>query len=166
MMQAAPELLFATVAGLIGGAAALFFFGWPLGKVMLRATRTDRRIVLPLAFTITLVGVFALRRSTFDVFVLLIAGVVGYFMIRYGYPPIAAGVALILGPGFEANLRLGLLLEDSNIVAFVARPWTAVILTACVALLAYGTWQTLRSDRRRLGTTDTTEAPAHDGSGR
>ncbi|MPZ14677.1 MAG: hypothetical protein GEU73_09690 [Chloroflexi bacterium] len=148
MMQESPELFYATVAGLLGGALILLFGGWPLGTLLLKVVRLDRRLIFPLAFVLTHIGVFSLRRSIFDIFVLLVFGLVGYFMLRYGYSTAAAGVGLLLGEGFESNLRQGLLLMDSSLIAFVTRPWTAAILTVAFALLLYGTISTVRITRR------------------
>jgi putative tricarboxylic transport membrane protein len=148
MMKEAPELLYATVAGLLGGALFLLLFGWPLGKLMLRVTRLDRRIVLPLAFVVTHVGIYSLRRSVFDVFLMLFFGVVGYFMLRYGFSTAAAAIALVLGAGFESNLRQGLLLMDSDLWAFVSRPWTATFLAVSLLLLVYGSYTTVKNLRQ------------------
>jgi putative tricarboxylic transport membrane protein len=148
LMREAPELLHATAAGLIGTAFFLLLFGWPIGKLVLRVARLDRQVVLPMAFAITLIGVYAFRRSTFDVLVTIVFGVIGYFMIRYGFPVLAASVAMVLGPGFERELRAGLLLMRNDPIRFVSRPWTAGLLILGVILIGYGVRAT-RIERRR-----------------
>jgi putative tricarboxylic transport membrane protein len=148
MMRAAPELLYATVSGLLGAALMLMLFGWQLGKLMLLITKIDRSVVLPLALVTTLVGVFAVRQSLFDVGVTLFFGFIGYYMLRYGFPVVAAAVAAVLGAGFESNLRQGILLMDSDPVKFLSRPWTAGILFVALLLLIYGTIGTIRMIRR------------------
>jgi putative tricarboxylic transport membrane protein len=153
MMRGAPELLYATVAGLLGGALLLTLFGWQIGKAVLMFTRIDRGVILPCAFAVTIVGVFAFRNSLFDAGVTLAFGVIGYFMLRYGFPVVATAVAAVLGSGFETNLRQGILLMDSDPVKFLGRPWTAGIMTVVVLLLAYGTYNTIklmRRDRERM----------------
>ncbi|MPZ59815.1 MAG: hypothetical protein GEU93_00690 [Propionibacteriales bacterium] len=159
LITESPELLYATVAGLLGTVFYLFLIGWPTAKLVLQVSRVDRRIVLPLALLMTLVGVYSLRRSVFDVFVLLICGVIGYFMLRYGYSIQAAGVAVILAGGFESNLRQGLLLEDSSLIGFATRPWTAVILSAALALIVYGTMATVRLVRRERRLAESGQLP-------
>jgi putative tricarboxylic transport membrane protein len=144
MMRAAPELLYATVAGLLGGALLLLLFGWQIGKIVLMFTKIDRSVVLPCAFAITMIGVYAFRSSLFDVSLTLIFGLIGYFMLRYGFPVVATAVAAVLGAGFETNLRQGILLMDSDPVKFLSRPWTAAILSVALLLLIYGTVSTIR----------------------
>lgn len=147
LLQASPQLLYATVAGLLGAAIAIIALGWSVQKVLLRLIQLDRRVVFPLAFLLTQVGVYSLRRSVFDVLVLLACGLIGYYMLRFGYSTPAAAVGLLLGAGFESNLRQGLLLMDSDVIAFVSRPWTATILSLCLVLLVYGTVSTIRLNR-------------------
>jgi putative tricarboxylic transport membrane protein len=148
MMQAAPELLYATVAGLLGGALLLLLLGWQIGKVVLMFTKIDRSVVLPCAFVVTIIGVYSTRNSLFDVGLTLVFGFIGYFMLRYGFPVVATAVAAVLGAGFETNLRQGILLMDSDPVKFLSRPWTAAILTLAFLLLVYGTIGTIKEMRR------------------
>jgi putative tricarboxylic transport membrane protein len=149
LMRESPQLLYAAVAGLLGGSLFLVLLGWPLGKLLLKLVLLDRKVVLPVALGVTIIGVYALRRSLFDVYVLILFGLLGYFMLRYGYSTAAAAVGMILGPGLEANLRLGLLLMDSSVVKFVTRPWTAAILLVAVVLLVYGAIGNSRISRQR-----------------
>jgi putative tricarboxylic transport membrane protein len=154
LMQESPELLHATVAGLLGGSVLLLAFGWPLARLLLRVIHLDRRVILPLVFVVTHVGIYSLRQSLFDVIVLLGFGIIGYFMIRYGYSTAAAAIGLLLGAGFESNLRQGMLLADSSFWQFVTRPWTASILLAALALLAYGIYGTIKTTRRERALLD------------
>ena len=149
LMRESPELLHAAVAGLIGGSLFVLLIGWPLGKLLLKLILLDRRVVLPIALGLTMIGVYALNRSVFDVYVLIGFGFIGYFMLRYGYSTAAAAVGMILGPGMELNLRQGLLLMDGDIVRFVTRPWTAVVLLVAIALLIYGSLGNVRMRQRR-----------------
>lgn len=148
LITEAPELLHATAAGLIGGALFILFFGWSIGRLMLLVTRLDRQIVFPVAFLVVLVGVYSIRRAPFDVFTALIFGIIGYYMMRYGYPIVAAAVAMVLGPGFEEKFRTGLLLERNSLWGFFTRPWTALILAMALVLLVYGIRGTLQEIQR------------------
>ena len=159
LMQQSPELLYAAVGGLLGGSLFLMVAGWPTGKLLLKVVLLDRRAVLPVAMALTIIGVFALNRSIFDVWLLILFGLIGYFMLRYGYSTAAAAVGLILGPGLETNLRQGLLLMDGSVWRFVSRPWTGTILAASIALLIYGAVGTIRMSRREEAVP---EGPARD----
>jgi putative tricarboxylic transport membrane protein len=83
-----------------------------------------------------------------DVAIALICGIIGYFMMRYGYSVAAAALAVFLGRDFERNLRIGLQFYDQSWYEFFSRPITAAIMTVAIALLAYGVVQQIRMRRR------------------
>lgn len=147
MIRETPELLHASVAGLLLGTLGLALIGWPVALGLTRLVRIDRQLVLVGALVMTMLGTYTIDRSTFDVVLLLIFGIVGYFMLRYGYSVAAAALAAVLGSGLEDNLRSGLLLKGNDVIEFVSRPWTAAILAISFALLIYGTIGTLRLAR-------------------
>ena len=69
---------------------------------------------MPLVVAISLVGVFALRGNAADAWVALFFGVVGFAMLRAGYPLAPAVLGLILGPMIETNYRRGPLTLSSG----------------------------------------------------
>jgi putative tricarboxylic transport membrane protein len=144
MLQQTPEMLYAAVAGLLGATAFLAIVGWPIARLMAKLVSLDRSAVTASVLVLLLVGVFSLNQSMFDVIVCLVAGVVGYYMRRYGYSVAAAALGAILGAGLEKNLRGGLLLMENDATAFVTRPVTAVILVLVVGFLLLGLVQSYR----------------------
>ncbi len=148
MIREAPELLYACVAGLLGATVLLALIGWPISKALVYLVRLDRTMVLVGALGLTMLGIYTINRSVLEVFLMLGFGVVGYFMLRYGYSVAGASLAAVLGAGMENNLRSGLLLQDNSVWQFVSRPWTAGILLLALAFLAYGTVTTVRTARR------------------
>jgi putative tricarboxylic transport membrane protein len=148
LIRKAPELLYAASGGMLGSTFLLALIGWPVCLYMLKLMTLDRQLILIGCVLLTMIGVFTLRNSTFDVFVLVLFGAIGYYMRRYGYSVAGATIANILGYGMEGYLRKGLLLVEGSWWAFVTRPWTSVILGIAFGLLIYGTWGTIRLARR------------------
>jgi putative tricarboxylic transport membrane protein len=79
---------------------------------------------------------------------MLFFGVIGYFMLRYGFPTAGASIAFILGAGLEVNLRSGLMLKQGDVIAFVARPYTAIILCFSLVLLIFAIRSTVKLGRK------------------
>jgi putative tricarboxylic transport membrane protein len=149
LIRETPEMLYASTAGLLGGVLVLAAVGWPLAKAMLRVVLLDRSVVLVMALVLSIVGVYALRNSIFDVGVMLFFGVVGYFMLRYGYSTAAFALAVVLGRDFEGYLRRGILLTNNSFAEFITRPVTAVLVVLSLAMLGYGVYGMVREARRR-----------------
>ena len=148
LIKQAPQLLYAAGAGLWATTFMLAIIGWPLCMILYKIVTIDRTIVLLGALALCMLGVWTINSSSFDVLVMLAFGVVGYFMLRYGYSAAAASITAVLGRGFEAYLRRGFIICENNFWTFVSRPWTAVILVFCIALLVYGSIGTIRLARK------------------
>ena len=147
LIKETPEMLFAATAGLLGAILVLALLGWPIAKALLHIVTINRSVVLTMALVLSIIGVFALRNSIFDVIVMMFFGIVGYFMLRYGYSTAAFALAVVLGGEFEALLRRGILLVNSDWGEFFTRPITLTMVLLSAALLTYGIIGTVRDTR-------------------
>lgn len=149
MVVNAPELLFAAVAGLLAATLLLVGTGWGMARLMLKAVTLNRQAVIVLALAMVCMGTYALNTRVLDVAVALGAGVVGYFMLRYGYSTAAAALGVFLGKEFERALRIGLNMNDNSFATFFSRPITATIVCVALGLLVWGVVKR-RQMRRRI----------------
>lgn len=143
-----PELLHAAVAGLAGSTIILLAIGMRMAGWTLAVSRVDRQLVLVGALALVVLGAYAFRGSSADVVVMLLFGIIGYWMYRFGFNPAAAALAVVLGRGFESSLRYGLALSDDSFWRLVTRPVTATILLFSLAMLVAGLIREVRSRRR------------------
>jgi len=150
-----PELLYASVAGLLGATILLIVTGWWMATWMMKVVAINRSAVIVISLALVCLGVFTLG-GLFGVVTCLVFGVVGYFMMRYGYSVAAAALAAVLSAEFERTLRQGLNLMDNDPVKFLTRPWTATIIALAVGILAFGILS-IRRDRRMLAGAGTEE---------
>jgi putative tricarboxylic transport membrane protein len=84
----------------------------------------------------SLVGSYALNNSTFDMFVCVAAGVMGFFFQNGGFPMGPMVLALILGKMVESNLSRSLLLSKGSYAIFFTRSISVVLLLLTVMVLA------------------------------
>jgi len=148
MIRHTPQLLYAASGGMLASTFILALIGWPMSIYTLKLMTLNRQLILVGCVALTLVGVYTLNNSTFNVFLLVLFGAVGYYMRRYGYSVAGATIAVILGPGLESYLRRGLLLLDGDWWAFMSRPWTGLIFALSFGFLIYGAFGTIRLARR------------------
>jgi putative tricarboxylic transport membrane protein len=144
----APQLLYASIAGMLASTVFLLLTGWWMASMCLKAVSLNRQMVIVVALAMVVMGVYSLNANIFDVFVCGVCGIIGYFMIRYGYSTAAAALAVILGDGFERHLRFGLNITGGSWVKFLSRPITAFIVAGCAALLMYGTYRQIQFRRK------------------
>lgn len=101
------------------------FFGL---RVFVRLLRIPKHYLLPVIIALCAVGAFGVNNRMFDVWSMLIFGVIGYVMEKFDYPlsPIIIGV--ILGPIAEKYLRRGLMLTQGDFTPFLTKPIAATFL--------------------------------------
>lgn len=111
-----------------------------LGLSLLRMRGMVKLLELPnhylwvIILIFCMVGTYSINNSVFDVFMMMIFGAVGLFMLRFGFPAGPAVLGLILGPLAEANLRRALI-TDGWASVFTS-PIALVLLAISVAALA------------------------------
>lgn len=93
-------------------------------------------------------GVWAGGTSTFDVTLLALFGVAGYFARLLAFPPAPLLLALVLGDLLEQALRQSVTLSGANPAIFIARPTALGLLLLAALSVVY---PLLRARRRAPG---------------
>jgi putative tricarboxylic transport membrane protein len=65
-------------------------------------------------------------------------GILGYIFEKSGFPVIALGMAIILGPLMEANLRSSLMDPEFGFLMFFTRPIALIFMVLSVLMVIYG----------------------------
>lgn len=80
-------------------------------------------------------GTYSISNSSFDVMLMMLFGLIGLFMLRFGFPPGPAVLGLILGPLAESNLRRALVIDGWS--SILSSPIAVILLIiAALALVA------------------------------
>ena len=83
-------------------------------RLFTRVLSVPKVILTPIIFALCVIGSYAMRNNFFDVYTMLIAGVIGYFLTKIKVPTSPAILGLILGPMAEKNFRVALLKSKGN----------------------------------------------------
>jgi len=94
-------------------------------------------------------GSYAVNADPLDLVILLIIGLLGFVMRRYGWPVAPAVIGLILGPVAETNLRRALAIENGDLSVLVESWFSRVVLLVAVLAIAGPPLLRLISRRRR-----------------
>ena len=106
-------------------------------KLFARVTLIPTRILWPSVFVFSVVGAYALDQSMFDVWVAIIAGVIGFFMRRYGFSVVPLAIGLILGGMLEQRLGQSMVMLDEQWWMMFTRPLT-LFFFGLTALALFG----------------------------
>ena len=114
---------------------------------MLRVVTVPKAALFPVVLVLCTIGAFALSNTMSNVYVLLVFGLLGYAMVKAGFPLAPLIIGVVLGDQIEINL-IQALMTDSNPWNFVARPISGGLLAAAVASVLFSLWQHRRHRRR------------------
>lgn len=118
------SVIFMLIIGLVGA------------KYFARLITFPKNYLIPAILVFCLVGSYAINNSTFDIWILIISGVLGFVLRKLGFSPAPIILGLILGPIFESNLRRALMLSEGNWSTFVTRPISLFFLVSVLLILA------------------------------
>ncbi len=110
-------------------AGFIVFIGTILAWMAARVVNISLSILIPIIAVLTFLGGFAPNQLMFDMLVVVVTGILGYFMKKYNYVPLAFLLGLVLGSNFEANLFRGLRMGGGDPTLFFSNT-IALILWA------------------------------------
>lgn len=122
-------------------------------KLWIMVTRVPEQVLIPLIFSIAVIGSFAVKNSMFDVFACLGFGVIGWILKRYGYPMAPIVLGMVLGRLAEINFRRAVIMQGFGI--FFTRPASLILLVLSVLSLSWPFISAARSKKKAIskGTT-------------
>ena len=98
------------------------------------------------------ISAFAINNSVFDIGVLGIMGIIGYFMEANGYPVAPIVLGLVLGPILEQNFMTSMIKSDWDLTLFFVRPISAILGVITVIVWLFPFYATfLESAKKRKG---------------
>lgn len=137
LMKDAPSIFWGVVASMYIGNIMLLILNLPLVGIFARLAKLKSCYMMPIVSVMCVIGVYSVRGSLFDIYVMTSAGVFGLVMKRLKYPIAPLIIGLILGPTAEMSLRKSLVLLDGNLLAMFARPISATLLALTLVFVAW-----------------------------
>jgi putative tricarboxylic transport membrane protein len=137
MIQDNPTLFWGLVASMYVGNVMLLILNIPLIPLFAQILKLPVAILYPVIFGISIVGVYSVSSSLFDVWMLSGFGLLGYLMRKLDYPSAPLILGLVLGDSMERALRQSLMMSQGDLGILVSRPLSAsmLALTAVILLL-------------------------------
>lgn len=130
-----PEVAWGLIASMFIGNLMLLVLNMPLVRVFAKIIQTPKKYLLPMIIAISFFGVYAVQYTTFDLYLLLGCGVLGYLLSKNDYPVAPLVLALVLGPMIENNMRRALTISNGDFSIFVTKPLSLIFIVAAAAWL-------------------------------
>ena len=105
----------------------------------------QKRYLLPVVMVLCLVGAFAINNRVFDVWCVLVFGVMGYLLNKAEIPFAPIIMGFILAPIIELYLRRASMLGEGDLTPFFTRPISCVFIVITILFLAWSVFKFIRA---------------------
>ncbi len=140
-----PQFVWAVIASMYIGNIMLLVLNLPLVGMWARIATVPFPILGPLILFCSVVGTYSIRFLIFDVWVMFVFGIIGYFMRKFGYPVAPMVLASVLAQMLETSLQQALLMSQGSPLIFFNRPISAVFMGLAALSIARGIWVQVKS---------------------
>jgi putative tricarboxylic transport membrane protein len=135
LMSQNPEFAWGLIASMYLGNAALLALNIFAIPLFVRMILIPYRLLAPAVIVVCTIGTFSVHSSMIETALMLVAGVVGFFMKLLGFSPAATVLALVLGPLAEETLRQSLTISRGSFAIFIERPASLTIIIVALAIM-------------------------------
>lgn len=130
-----PQVAWGLIASMFIGNLMLLALNMPLVRIFAKIIETPKKYLLPIIIAISIFGVYAVQFATFDLFLLVACGVLGYLFAKNDYPVAPLVLALVLGPMIENNMRRALTISNGDFSIFITKPLSLLFLVVAISWL-------------------------------
>ena len=141
-----PSFMYTVGLTLMVAAVVMLGLALVLTKPMVKILQINRKLLMPIIVTLTVVGAYASRTNLFDVKLMLVFGVIGFILRKLNFPLAPLTLGLILGGTADINFRQSLTMSGSVLTRVVGDILIVVVLYSLIS----GTIKTVKSAKEEL----------------
>ncbi len=142
------DIAWGVIASLYIGNVILLILNLPLIPLWVKFLRIPYTILMAVVLAVMIVGAYTVSNTVFDVFVMLLFGVIGYVFRKLEFPLAPIVLTLIMGPPMERSLRRSLEMSQGDFSILVASPISASLLAISALILVWPVFTYLWRRRR------------------
>jgi TctA family transporter len=140
-----PQNIYAVFIVFVLAQLLMLPLGWAAIKAAKRILRIPAALLMPLILLFCVVGSFAINNSLFGVIVMGVAGVLAFYMERWGFPVAPTILGVVLGTMLEEHFFSSLVKADGQFLAFFERPIAGVLGVMTLLIWLVPLWRRSRS---------------------
>ena len=148
IMVRAQELVWVLFVAMFVANVLIFVLGYLETKTVVNLLKIPFRILCPIIFILSTIGSYALRNTLMDVWVMILAGIAGYFLRKSGYSVAGIILGVILGKIGESAFVKAIIIIDYNWLGFFTRPVSAIFMIGGIMTLAWNIYSSLKGRAR------------------
>jgi putative tricarboxylic transport membrane protein len=150
LIQQQPALFWGVIASMYLGNIVLLILNLPLVGIFVNILRIPYSYLYPSLLAFATLGVYAVNNSVVDVWIMAVAGLVGYVLRKLDFEIAPIILGLVLAPMLELNFRQSLAMSAGSYEIFFTRPLATSMLAVAFVLLLLGMFKRPATERRDI----------------
>lgn len=135
LMNESPEFLYQVCVDLFMAAVAMWLLAQIVSKFSVKILGVKKEILMPVIYVLCVVGSFVINHIMFDVKVMFVFGIIGFFLAATEYPAAPFLLGVILGSMTDSNLRRALTISEGSFMPMIQRPICIIFLIVILFLI-------------------------------
>lgn len=131
-----PGFVYGLIVTMFISNIMLVIINLPLVGIWVRLLKFPVCYLYPLIFMFVIIGGYAINFSSFDLFIICVFAVLGYFAVKLDFPVAPLILGLFLGSKVESSFRQAMLVSRGSLDIFIERPIAVGLLAFALAVLA------------------------------
>ncbi len=132
LFQNHPDIAWGLIASMVVGNVILAVINIPMAGALVRVLAIPPQILYPIILGLAFIGTYAISNSVIDFYIMVVFGIVGYFMDKAKIPSAPFILAIIVGNMMEISFRQALVISDGSWGIFVGSPIAIVLLSLTI----------------------------------
>ncbi|CAH1693983.1 Uncharacterized 52.8 kDa protein in TAR-I ttuC' 3'region [Hyphomicrobiales bacterium] len=145
-----PDLFWGLIASMWIGNAMLIILNLPLIGIWVSLLRVPYNWLFPAIVTFCCIGVYSVSSSAFGVYLVVIAGLLGYGLQKFDCEWAPFFLGFVIGPLFEHQLRRAMLISGGDPTVFLTRPISAALLAIASIVLIIVAMPAIAQTRKQV----------------
>ena len=133
LFEEQPGLIYSIFFAMLIANVLFLLIGLAGAKIFSRISLVPTTILWPMVFALCFVGAYGLEQSMVDVWVMLIAGLLGFVLKYHGFGPAPIIMGLVLGGLIETSLAQSMIIFDQSWAGFLSRPVAVIFFVLALS---------------------------------
>jgi TctA family transporter len=149
-MNTHPSLFWGVIASMWMGNLMLLVLNLPMIGLWVKLLRIPQRALFPAIIAFASVGVYSVNGNSFDLFVMIAFGFVGYLMTKLHCEPAPLLLGFVLGPMIEEYFRRAMTISQGDPMILLQKPIAAVMLAIAAVMFVVALLPTIARKRGQI----------------
>ena len=132
LFQEQPALLYSIFIAMLIANVAFLLFALVGVRLFARVSLIPPKFLWPAVLALCVVGAYGVNQSTIDIYVMLIAGLIGYMLRQVGFAPAPIVMGLVLGTLVENSFSQAMIIFNHDWTQFFYRPIALVFFAFAI----------------------------------